>query len=145
MLVRRRSQRTENREESTLRVPQGKQSIVESRKVQSKKGAACRAPTGRVRREREEGTINRAPTRPARGAGDAGTAVSSSGGHDGFLVRSGSVVQPESALPAGVVEGETSAEEARSAVTSSGAVGSVMPASLSASIAGRVRSWRLLI
>ena len=112
MLTRRRSQRTENRE--------SRQSTVESRKVQSKKGTACRARTSHA-------------------------ALVGDRGHDGFLVGSGSVIQLESALAAGAVEDETSAEEARSAVTSSGAVGSVMPAWLSASMAGRVRSWRLLM
>jgi len=44
-----------------------------------------------------------------------------------------------------VVVEDGATDESASISSTSGAVGSVMPASLSASMAGRVRSWRLLM
>jgi hypothetical protein len=69
-----------------------------------------------------------------------------SDGHEGFFVGSGSVVQVGVTLSVGSAEGETlEGEAAGSAAASSGAVESVTPASMSASMAGRVRRRRLLM
>jgi hypothetical protein len=81
-------------------------------------------------------------------------------GHDGFFVRSGSGIEGSQAVSgAGPSQGKQASVGSEVAAdvslatgaslgvisSSSEAVGSVMPAWLSASMAGRVRSWRLLM
>src|SRR5580704_12161247 len=125
MLARRRSQRSE----------WGRREL----KVQPWTGTACRAPTGwaqhtiRCTEHSQDWLCHRGMEK-------------SGGSHDGFLVGSGSVVQVGVRLSAGSAEGETlEGEAAGSAAASSGVVESVKPASLSALMAGRVRSRRLLM